>query len=534
MRQLLRAMLTTPVPPPGYAAITEGRATILVPEGTSATVFYNPIQQFNRDLSTLAIRAHAAMLPPKRSADGDTKPSLRILEALSATGLRAIRYALEIPHVSTVVANDLLQDAVTAIGRNAEFNQASAVAPQQGDAIAFMGLAPTPFHVVDLDPYGSAAPFLDSAVRAVTNGGLMLVTCTDLAVLAGAGFPEKCHALYGGSTLPKGAVHEGALRLVLGSIAALAARHKKAIEPLFSLLVDFYVRVAVRVVTRPIQVKNLASSSMLVYACSGCGKVTPQPMGRATPQPKGGSKFGWAKSTAPGQFCSVCGFTHHLCGPMWGGPLHDAEFIDRVVAEAEAADPAVYGTLDRIKGMLTVAKHEPETPFYFDPGHVSAVLKSQPVPVVKYVNALGWLGYETSMTHAAGGHIKTTAPWEVVLEVGKQWIVECERVLAEKMASAETEEARDKLRSGSQGTRNLTEGQAGFRVMQKDLVAMLESAERERLEKEGKVVDGKLVVKWDQGGEVGERYERLRQKGLVRFQINPRKNWGPKGKPGKE
>lgn len=41
------------------------------------------------------------------------------------------------------------------------------------------------FDVIDLDPYGSCSIFIDSAVQAIKDGGLMLVTCTDLAVLCG-------------------------------------------------------------------------------------------------------------------------------------------------------------------------------------------------------------------------------------------------------------------------------------------------------------------------------------------------------------
>lgn len=63
-------------------------------------------------------------------------------------------------------------------------------------------------HVVDLDPYGTAAPFVDAGVQVVTDNGccvsptctlvtyvnltgLLCVTCTDLAVLAGTNYPEK-------------------------------------------------------------------------------------------------------------------------------------------------------------------------------------------------------------------------------------------------------------------------------------------------------------------------------------------------------
>jgi hypothetical protein len=66
--------------------------------------------------------------------------------------------------------------------------------------------------VVDLDPYGTAAPFIDAAVQCVNDGGegskgnlrdalaergapsnsgLLCVTCTDLSVLATNNYPEK-------------------------------------------------------------------------------------------------------------------------------------------------------------------------------------------------------------------------------------------------------------------------------------------------------------------------------------------------------
>ena len=38
-----------------YVTVQEGKAVILVPE--EEKVFYNPIQQFNRDLSVMAIKA---------------------------------------------------------------------------------------------------------------------------------------------------------------------------------------------------------------------------------------------------------------------------------------------------------------------------------------------------------------------------------------------------------------------------------------------------------------------------------------------
>lgn len=48
---------------------------------------------------------------------------MTILEALSATGLRSIRYAKEVPNVTQIVANDLSQQAVETIRANIAHNQ---------------------------------------------------------------------------------------------------------------------------------------------------------------------------------------------------------------------------------------------------------------------------------------------------------------------------------------------------------------------------------------------------------------------------
>ena len=51
------------------------------------------------------------------------------------------------------------------------------------------------FDVVDIDPYGGAGIFLDGAVQCVSDGGLLCVTCTDMAVLCG-NHMEACFAKY--------------------------------------------------------------------------------------------------------------------------------------------------------------------------------------------------------------------------------------------------------------------------------------------------------------------------------------------------
>lgn len=52
------------------------------------------------------------------------------------------------------------------------------------------------FDIVDLDPYGSVVPFLESSVEAIKDGGLMCVTCTDTKVTCGPDI-SKCYYYYG-------------------------------------------------------------------------------------------------------------------------------------------------------------------------------------------------------------------------------------------------------------------------------------------------------------------------------------------------
>jgi len=51
-----------------------------------------------------------------------TTGGIRILDALSASGLRAIRFAKEVPMVDLVVANDFSEHAFQTIQRNVQLN----------------------------------------------------------------------------------------------------------------------------------------------------------------------------------------------------------------------------------------------------------------------------------------------------------------------------------------------------------------------------------------------------------------------------
>jgi tRNA (guanine26-N2/guanine27-N2)-dimethyltransferase len=159
--------------------LIKGKATVYFKKSNNQ-VFYNPIQEFNRDLSIAVINSYSAI----HRQDSNDKP-IEILEALAASGIRSMRYALEIDN-SKIVANDLDKTAVELIDTNRKLNNVEHLVESScADATLLMNTNPKRFDCIDLDPYGTPAPFLDSAIKSIKSGGLMCVTATDAAVLCG-------------------------------------------------------------------------------------------------------------------------------------------------------------------------------------------------------------------------------------------------------------------------------------------------------------------------------------------------------------
>ena len=570
-----------------YSGLREGEADILTISSTKspedkkerASVFYNPVQRYNRDLSVLAIRAfgedyahikeekrlrqqsnageqkgrkrkregnihrgpsptepveeskenpdpvehteeHATAPSDKTSASkptsaaevhaisdersrgkqdqGSSKPKLddetpfRILDALSATGLRALRYAKEIPMATQIAANDVSVAATDAIRRNAEFNKVQdKIQVSTADAVDHMSHARSRcrdrytsvsglYQVVDLDPYGTAAPFIDSAIRALADGGLLCVTSTDSRIFASNGYPEKTFSQYGGLPLGGPCAHEGGLRLIIQSIASAAARHGLAIEPLLSLSVDFYARLFIRVRRSPADVKFLALKTMYVHHCDhGCGAWSLQHQAQAnvTVDKGGGTLYRFKAAQSSGSsHCEHCGFKTHLAGPMWSGPLHNPHFIEKILSTIPKLDPKVYQSLSRIEGMLSLARDEcvdlpplPRTsensgcspskssdtkpdcdsktdlaaltessrpvpsvpphirtlhPFFLYPPSIAKIIHTETPSDAQLRGALLHLGYRATRSHTKAGSITTDAPWSVVWKIMRAWVAQ--------------------------------------------------------------------------------------------------------------
>jgi tRNA (guanine26-N2/guanine27-N2)-dimethyltransferase len=81
-------------------------------------------------------------------------------------------------HVKKITANDWDPEAAALITKNFEFNNIdlslAEIKAMDGVDLMYEKRKDKDFYdVVDLDPYGTAVPFLDASIQAIEDGGLL-------------------------------------------------------------------------------------------------------------------------------------------------------------------------------------------------------------------------------------------------------------------------------------------------------------------------------------------------------------------------
>ncbi|XP_018460311.1 tRNA (guanine(26)-N(2))-dimethyltransferase 2 [Raphanus sativus] len=454
-----------------YTVIKEGEAEILLHKKNQ--VFFNKAQVNNRDMSIAVLREfiskrkqeHEAKLSKRnrsasnvvdkdpsqvskegtpsengehqvaseqgqssasRNTEGAARRELqppKVLEALSASGLRALRYAREIEGIGQVVALDNDLASVEACQRNIKFNGSLAISKVEShhtDARVHMLTHPNEFDVVDLDPYGSPSIFLDSAIQSVADGGLLMCTATDMAVLCG-GNGEVCYSKYGSYPLRGKYCHEMALRILLASIESHANRYKRYIVPVLSVQIDFYVRVFVRVYTSASAMKNTPLKLSYVYQCIGCDSFHLQPVGRSLPK-NNSVRYLPAIGPVVTQECNHCGKKYNMGGPIWSAPIHDQEWVTSILNSVKSMKDR-YPAYERIFAVLTTVSEELlDVPLFLSLHNLCATLKCISPSAAMFRSAVINANYRISGTHVNPLGMKTDAPMEVIWDIMRCWV----------------------------------------------------------------------------------------------------------------
>ncbi len=347
----------------------EGRARFLVPEvalrgdPSRAPVFYNPRMERNRTISVMVVRAYGKLLGR----------NIHVCEPLSGTGIRSIRYALEVPHVSKVTANDLNRQAYNLIKANVELNGvADVVEVYSMDAAALMAKLRDSCDVVDVDPFGTPMPFLTAAIMAARHNGMLCVTATDLPVLMGK-YPQKCLSRYGARSIRTVFSRELGLRVLLAAIGRQAASLDAGIEPLISFWDGHYYRLCVLVYKDVTSAKDTVGNLGYAYYVNGERGVVP-----GYPRAPRGD-----------------------IGPLWVDRLGNVEFTGAVSEEAE-------GLYQDQRSLLeTLYREYMAPPLYYLTHEVAIDGQEPPLDVV--LDVVRGTGTDVWTTHFSPRGFKTAA-----------------------------------------------------------------------------------------------------------------------------
>tara|TARA_B100001123_G_scaffold24093_1_gene26151 strand:- start:4864 stop:5895 length:1032 start_codon:yes stop_codon:yes gene_type:complete len=316
--------------------------------GKAKGVFYNPAMKFSRDLHVEFAKQF--------NFNGV------MLDALAASGIRGIRLFLEAKVNVEFCDNSAL--AVKTISENLGRNgiQTAVYHRNVEDLLSQMR-----YDWIDIDPFGTPLPFLESALICVKENGILGISATDTAVLCGAK-PSICKKRYGATSMKKVVAKEVGIRILIGKIHEIAFELDKGIQPLLSYSEGHHLRTFVRITPKRKDVLGWITEDM--DTCAN--------------EKKGAG------------------------GPLWTGKITQKQFVPRVE--------------NRILGkFLDILREESEgPPGLYDINDLAKMANLGQTPKkIKIVKCIRKLGFFASPSVFSPIGIKTDAPTKTRIEALK-------------------------------------------------------------------------------------------------------------------
>ncbi len=395
----------------GFVLIKEGKAQICVPdperykrpdgvyEPSWAPVFYNPRMVENRDIAI----AFLYWLSRSRGIRGT------IVDPLAGTGVRGVRIAVEVPNVESVIINDIDPRAYEVMVKNVEINGVEHVVKVRNvdanELLFSLNREKTRMFYIDVDPFGSPAPFAYAAVSNVLRGGYIAFTATDLAPLEGK-YPWKLYRRYGVIGTITDVAKEIALRNLIYFVNKVAAIVDRACIPLLSYVSQHYARVYVTVIEGAKRVENIIRNCFgVIKYCNTCGFKLVEKL--------------FSNNTSELIRCPICGSSFIEIGPTWICKLGD----EQVAMQIHDYISKELTYLDRFSDVVKLMKIlSQELSIEVPRIRISSIcrfLKRNMPRVESVLECLRAKGFIATRSHVAHDAIATNANYSEVIECVK-------------------------------------------------------------------------------------------------------------------
>lgn len=373
--------------------VEEGLTKIQFPEfdkiSSDAPVFYNPHMELNRDISILALQTF------QKQEDRN----INICDLFGGSGIRGVRYKNEIDGVGHVFINDISETANEYERHNVELNNLKDIEIFQHDASMFLRMHRGEFDVIDIDPFGTPSPFLDSAGYCSRRNSLLCVTATDTSALCGT-YKEPCIRKYNAKPYKSEYCHETGIRILAGFVALTLAKYSKSIEVKLSHSTEHYMRLYIEVKKGSKKSDECLKNIGYISHCKHC-LYREENKGLATSTPN---------------ICPECGEKLIQAGPLWLGEIQNEEFISKMIVESENKK---LNTKEDVLKLLESCRIEAKTATFYDVHKICKILKISAPKLDLVFGNLEKEGFEAVKTHFNPLGIKTNAPLKKIKEIIK-------------------------------------------------------------------------------------------------------------------
>lgn len=374
--------------------VEEGLTKIQFPEfdkiSSDAPVFYNPHMELNRDISILALQTF------QKQEDRN----INICDLFGGSGIRGVRYKNEIDGVGYVFINDISETANEYERHNVELNNLEDIEIFQHDASMFLRMHRGEFDVIDIDPFGTPSPFLDSAGYCSRRNSLLCVTATDTSALCGT-YKEPCIRKYNAKPYKSEYCHETGIRILAGFVALTLAKYSKSIEVKLSHSTEHYMRLYIEVKKGSKKSDECLKNIGYISHCKHC-LYREENKGLATSTP---------------DICPECGEKLIQAGPLWLEEIQNEEFISKMI---EASENKKLNTKEDVLKLLESCRIEAKSPAtFYDVHKICKILKISAPKLDLVFGNLEKEGFEAVKTHFNPLGIKTNAPLKKIKEIIK-------------------------------------------------------------------------------------------------------------------
>ncbi|MEX0568046.1 MAG: hypothetical protein Q6363_002660, partial [Candidatus Njordarchaeota archaeon] len=242
---------------------------------------------------------------------------------------------------------------------------------------------------IDIDPFGTPTPVIDSALRTLRKKkGLLLVTATDTAPLVGK-FKKAAYRKYGIHLDKTPFGTELGVRALISFLERMSAKYNIALKPMFGFFLRNFIKVCLVSIPGKKAVDKFAEKiGFIIYKNGEIQEIPKKNINKTT----------------------------KIIGPIWLSEIFDKEFTKKCIEKLKVL-PIGEKTKMELTKWLTAEIKTTHIRFFYNIERIASSLKKPTPKISAVIQIIKEKGYIAERTHFDPKAIKTDAPYELIIDI---------------------------------------------------------------------------------------------------------------------